>query len=411
MLQDSSSYSVRSDLASLNIILYWTKYFDRNHFGAGMGSEPFEKGQCNLIAPSKDQTRKCWTTNDRSLFNSSLAVLFHARDIDPDDLPPTAWRRPEQHFIFFNYESPVHTDLARLRLHLSEHFFNLSMTYRLDSDIVILQPYGRLRCIRQSDPGCRDYPFIDSKRSLIKKMAKLKQGANYSAATHLARRKNGTVAWFVSNCRTDSRRELLVRNLSLFIPVDIFGSCKSNKKCGPDRADCDRMLSRYHFYLSLENSLCPDYLTEKLYRALVHGTIPVIYGGADYTRFLPAGSYVNAVDFGSPQELANRLLQVMNDDQLYASYFQWKKLYRVDSAPLDGWCRLCRLLQSGNNNSKKSYKDIVAWWSGYSANQSCSNPPVSLVGHPPYEDDESYSTKSSNLYRLFNRFHQFLIPK
>lgn len=387
-----------------------------------MGSEPFEKGQCsisNLVITSshqqQDQTRKCWTTNDRSLFNSSLAVLFHARDIDPDDLPPIAWRRPEQRFIFFNYESPVHTDLARLRLRLSEHFFNLSMTYRLDSDIVILQPYGRLRCIRQSTtrsdpPGCRDYPFIGEKSlKMMKKMVKLEQGANYSVDAGLAKRKNGTVAWFVSNCRTDSRRELLVRNLSLFIPVDIFGSCNSNKKCdGPDRSDCDRMLRRYHFYLSLENSLCPDYVTEKLYRALAHGTIPVIYGGADYTRFLPAGSFVNAVDFGSPQELANRLVQVMNDHQLYASFFQWKKDYRVDLAPLDGWCRLCSLLQSGKNNDSKksSYKDIVAWWSGYRANQSCYNPPASLVGHPPYDKDESfYNTISSTLYQLLNRFH------
>ena len=131
------------------------------------------------------------------------------------------------------------------------------MTYCLDSDIVVLQPYGRLRSIR-----------------------------------------------------TESRRELLVRNLSLFISVDIFGSCSDGKKwCGRNRTECDAILNYYHFYLSLENSLCPDYVTEKLYRALAHHAIPVVYGGANYSRFLPAGSYVNAVDFASPQELAKSTWQ------------------------------------------------------------------------------------------------------
>ena len=118
----------------------------------------------------------------------------------------------------------MHTDLARLRARLNDHFFNWTMTYCLDSDIVVLQPYGRLRCIR-----------------------------------------------------TESRRELLVRNLSLFISVDIFGSCSDdNKWCGWNRTECDAILNYYHFYLSLENSLCPDYVTEKFNRALAHHAIPVL---------------------------------------------------------------------------------------------------------------------------------------
>ena len=276
------------------------------------------------------------------------------------------------------------------------------MTYRLDSDIVVLQPYGRLRCIRpdSSTGSCRDYPHIG--RGKKKKKEEIKRAVdNYP----MYRNKNRTVAWFVSNCQTESRRELLVRNLSLFIPVDIFGSCSDdNKWCGWNRTECDAILNYYHFYLSLENSLCPDYVTEKLYRALAHHAIPVVYGGANYSRFLPAGSYVNAVDFASPQELAKRLDKILNENELYESFFRWKKEYRVDMTPFDGWCRLCRLLNS-KKNTPKSYQDIAAWWSGYKTNQSCFNPPVSLVG-----DDQS-STKTfygSSVYKLFQ---QFLIPQ
>ncbi|EFX84186.1 hypothetical protein DAPPUDRAFT_4136, partial [Daphnia pulex] len=246
----------------------------------------------------------CWTTTDRGLLNRSQAVIFHARDLDPDDLPPPGWRRPHQQFIFFNYESPVHTDLAKLRLYFN-HYFNRTMTYRRDSDVVSLHPYGRLKCRPSSGAGGNDFRM------------------------DLTRKKR-TAAWFVSNCVTDSRRESLVRNLSLFIPVDIYGECHGGHQCR-NRPECDRMLSRhYRFYLSFENSLCPDYVTEKLYRALAHDTVPVVYGGADYSLYLPAGSYVDARDFESPQSLADHLKKLMSDDRLYLKHFTWRRNYVVD---------------------------------------------------------------------------------
>lgn len=61
----------------------------------------------------------------------------------------------------------------------------------------------------------------------------------------------------------------LVKTLQKYVTVDIYG------KCGPlvcprrDMATCTKMLDEeYKFYLSFENSLCYDYLTEKLIRGL-----------------------------------------------------------------------------------------------------------------------------------------------
>jgi alpha-1,3-fucosyltransferase len=200
--------------------------------------------------------------------------------------------------------------------------------------------------------------------------------------------KNRTVAWFVSNCNSNSQRESVVRRLSQFIAVDIFGKCanagnhqQQHHSC-PNQSECDRMLSRhYRFYLSFENSLCPDYITEKLYRPLAHGTVPVVYGGADYSLYPPAGSYVNARDFKNPEALANHLKKLMANDTLYASYFQWRIKYVVDAAPLDGWCHLCRMLLSDPliTKKEKTILDVAAWWSGQTTNQTCSSPPISFI--------------------------------
>ena len=327
---------------------------------------PFVRAKCDR--------NDCLTTTDRRLLNQSDIILFHARDLDPDDLPPAGWRNPRQHFIFFNYESPVHTDLAKLRLHFN-HYFNRTMTYRRDSDIVSLHPYGRVECLdRLKNPQCRDFPH----RNDVTRQEKEPDWAQLLPTMPVdLTNKNRTVAWFVSNCHTDSRRELLVRNLSLYIPVDVYGDCPGGHKC-QNRPQCDRMLGQfYRFYLSFENSLCPDYVTEKLYRALAHRTVPVVFGGADYSLYLPAGSYIDAREFSHPKQLADHLKRLMVDDDLYLKYFSWIDHYRVDPAPLDGWCQLCRLVD--DLPKPKIYDDIAAWWAGRISNQSCTAPPPPLV--------------------------------
>jgi hypothetical protein len=50
-----------------------------------------------------------------------------------------------------------------------------------------------------------------------------------------------------------------------------------------------KVLRKYKFYLSFENALCQDYITEKLFLAVFAGARPIVYGGKtreDYNKVI-----------------------------------------------------------------------------------------------------------------------------
>ena len=76
--------------------------------------------------------------------------------------------------------------------------------------------------------------------------------------------------------------------------IVILGKCGTHQ-CGKDRRirnpydldndPCFELVSKeYKFYLSLENDICKDYITEKAYNALNLNTVPVIMSGANLTN-------------------------------------------------------------------------------------------------------------------------------
>ena len=122
------------------------------------------------------------------------------------------------------------------------------------------------------------------------------------------------------------------------------------------------MLKKYKFYLAFENSICADYVTEKFFKPLIYEVVPIVLGGADYTKFAPPHSYINAlVDFKSPKELADYLLFLNSNDQLYARYFDWRKDYTISIFDPKGWCHLCKLVND-LTVPNKVYSDIQHWW-------------------------------------------------
>ena len=74
---------------------------------------------------------------------------------------------------------------------------------------------------------------------------------------------------------------LFVSNLSksniIALKVDIYGGCGPNN-C-PNNGDCHAYLEQnYMFYLSFENSICEDYVTEKFWKVLNGNLVPIVLG-------------------------------------------------------------------------------------------------------------------------------------
>ena len=84
--------------------------------------------------------------------------------------------------------------------------------------------------------------------------------------------------------------------------IDIYGKCR-NFQCPEDQSCHDYLAENYKFYLSFENSLCIDYVTEKLWSQLKRDILPITFSWISNTEMLPPHSYINAVDFGSVKEL------------------------------------------------------------------------------------------------------------
>jgi len=120
------------------------------------------------------------------------------------------------------------------------------------------------------------------------------------------------------------------------------------------------MLKRdYKFYLAFENSFCPDYVTEKLFKPLYYDTVPIVMGSVDYNSFAPPNSFIDVRDFKSQKQLADYLLMLATSEDLYERYFDWKRDYKVDLSPMNGWCNLCKL---AHDPTVKIYHDIKKWW-------------------------------------------------
>jgi len=88
-----------------------------------------------------------------------------------------------------------------------------------------------------------------------------------------------------------------------------------------------------------------------------------VLGGAHYSQFAPPHSYINALDYKSPKELADYLITLEKNRRLYARYFEWRKFFKVESRPDDSWCQLCKKLNDRSLPSK-TYKSISKWWFG-----------------------------------------------
>lgn len=276
----------------------------------------------------------CIVTSSLSLKSVEHAdvVLYYFREIQR--YPDLDWRqRSQQYWVLYSDESAGY-GFNQFQPSL-DNIFNATMTFRPDSDVPY--PYGQT-VLNVTSPEI-----------------------NYATG-----KTKGAFA-YVTNCESVgyNRMKTMLR-LGKYIDVDIFGACTKNVPC--DRSDwqCERRLhSKYRFYLSFENSLCKDYITEKFWSRLQSDGhfVPVALGGtavSDYTRVAPPDSFLHLYNFTSIRHLGEYLEHLKADDDAYNSYHKWRTNYQVETFGYMSSCKLCELANSKSYMPAKS--NLSSWW-------------------------------------------------
>ena len=254
----------------------------------------------------------CFVTNDRAYRHHPMlrTLLFYGSDFKPTELPLP--RKPGEDWALFHEESPKN---AAIFCHaaMMEHF-NHTATFRRASDMPLTTQYlESLATI--TDPSYL-IPVATKSRMVSEGLA--------------------LVAYVQSGCETPSGRDAWVGELMKHVKVDSYGACLHNKDLpeelqGSERFQEEgylRLLAKYKFVIAIENAICEDYVTEKLWRTLQVGAVPIYLGAPNIQQYLPHPKAALMVkDFGSVKEVAEHIKMLDQDDSKYNEHLSHKQLH------------------------------------------------------------------------------------
>ncbi|XP_020900473.1 galactoside 3(4)-L-fucosyltransferase-like [Exaiptasia diaphana] len=332
-IMELENYTKLAQYATPKVVLGYTTFFGQKPWKWLPNSDVF-----NHWEGIKCPYFQCRLTYDNKEYTKADAVLFHAFEMPGTfALSNLAKYRPKnQKWIYFALENPDNNPRA-VGL---DNYFHWKINYRRDSDV--FAPYGYY------------YPFSNKA-----------EGEQYHSEINTGQ-KDKFVLWTVSHC--DLPREDYVRKLLKYIKIDIYGACAGNVgskpapgKCIYNAKECDVLKKRYKFQLALENSNCVDYITEKYWKAIDLGIVPVVLGGSGYGKEIAIpGSFIDVMQFKTVKDLADYLTYLDKNDAEYRQYFEWRKTYRaVGSAPWS--CTLCAALNI--HTKTKAIPNLAEYWS------------------------------------------------
>ncbi|CAI9728030.1 alpha-1,3-fucosyltransferase 10-like [Octopus vulgaris] len=274
------------------IIVWWTKFT----------GEQFNVLKCKNVT--------CVFTEDRhyKYHPNTKVFMFYGTDFTPNDLPLP--RKPHHEWALLHEESPKNNYLFSHKPIMT--LFNHTCTFRRESD----------------------YPISTQHLPTLEWL----QDTTYLLPTSEKTRYQSELApilYVHSDCDTPSDRDTYVKYLQKYMKIDSYGSCLHNKDLpkhlvdpinGMSHKDFYKLIAKYKFAFSMENGICDDYMTEKLWRPLMVGTVPVILGSSKVRDFLPhEKSAIIIDDFDTAESLAKYLLYLNRNDEEYEKYLQWKK--------------------------------------------------------------------------------------
>ncbi|CAG2064684.1 unnamed protein product [Timema podura] len=276
---------------SVPTILWWTPFTGNK--GSIKKCGPFE---CHFTENRKFQHHP-----------STKAIMFYGSNLNYMDLPlprnglNVSW-------ALLHEESPKNRPILLHGKFLS--LFNYSSTFSRKSHLPLtLQFLGSFKDL----VGTTYFMATDLKDKLLSELA--------------------PVVYVHSDCGTPSRRDEYVQELMKHIKVDSYGACLNNKKLPREISSMTNMdderffkiVAQYKFTLAFENAFCEDYITEKLWRPLTLGSVPIYMGSPSVRDWLPnRNSAILASDFESPEDLAKYLTKVGRDKGKYESFLRHK---------------------------------------------------------------------------------------
>lgn len=242
-----------------------------------VGQHGFLSRNCSFV--------NCFYITERFYFNDQKnfdILLFNAKGFcgGAIDSPPN--RSENQKFVFVGLDAAPSCPVYETKIN-----FDLTWTYKLSSDII--RPFFIIKNKDNEVIGPRKYMSWDTK---VEDME--------SADTQIllkTKDKNIAAFFMYSYCETKTPQQEFIEKLGTELAkygqhLDTYGTCGQLQcamkyETGSRVPRCSDLIQRdYYFYLAFEDDLGEDYVTDNLLHALNNYAVPVVYGGANYSRFV-----------------------------------------------------------------------------------------------------------------------------
>lgn len=144
------------------------------------------------------------------------------------------------------------------------------------------------------------------------------------------------IMYLQSDCETSTQRDLYIKELMKYQSIDSYGKCLNNKNMPQKLLRRDhvlkfnsveilRLIAKYKFIIAIENAVCEDYITEKFWRAIHLGVVPIYFGSPSIRDWFPNNkSAILLQDFPTPELMSTHIDKVLQDDNLYEEYLEHK---------------------------------------------------------------------------------------
>lgn len=247
------------DTIQLKYILLWTTPEFKNSLETG-GETIFVENNCGHL--------NCYLTSNKSLLSNVTkfdAIVFHINTLNKwkDRFP--IHRSDHQKYVMYATVPANEHPICNIQ---ADNFFNWTWSYKLSSDIRT--------------------PFIEVKDlsgQLLAPSLTVQWPNNINKTLNSTYpNKIKAIMWHNEQCDNEVAKTF-VKGLKRHLPehmmeIHVYGC--DNEKCPQE--GCEAIIEKYYFYLAFENSMSDDFVTIEVLKGYKYDAVPVVMGGADYSR-------------------------------------------------------------------------------------------------------------------------------